>query len=122
MTEVRRTWKAASQADYVLPAETVFQTIVIQELTIVLGKEIHPPEVVFRFVERVIQKIGIPKSRIALEGVQRQKVGIVTLMTVLFVMVSHLSSCPVRHFSAVQTGVKYPIIHVSQPTVALSPV
>jgi hypothetical protein len=91
-------------------------------LTIVLGKEIHPPEVVFRFVERVIQKIGIPKSRIVLEGVQHQKVGIVTSMTVLFAMVSHLSSCPVPHFSVVRTGVKYPIIHVSQPTVALSPV
>ena len=122
MTEVPRTWKAASQADYVLLAETAFQKTVIQELTIVLGKEIHPPEVVFRFVETVIQKIGIPKSRIVLEGVQHQKVGIVTLMTVLFVMVSHPSSCLVPNFSVVQTEVMYPIIHVLQPTVALCPV
>ena len=122
MTVVQRTWKAVSQAGYVLQVETVIQKTVIQELMIVLGKEIHRPEVVFRFVERVIQKIGIPKSRIVLEGVRHLKVGIVMLMTVLFVMVSHLSSCPVRHFSVVQMGVKYPTIHVSQPTVELFPV
>jgi hypothetical protein len=122
MTEMQRRWKAASQADYVLQVETVFQKTVIQELTIVLGKEIHLPEAVLRFVERVIQKIGIPKSRIVLAGVQHQKVGIVTLMIVPFVMGSHLSSCPVLHFSVVQTGVKYLIIRVSQPTVALFPV
>ena len=121
MTEqVPEHWSEVSQVDYVLQGETVFQKIVIQELTTVLAEETRLPEVVLQFAETVIQKIVIPRSTIVLEGVQHQKVVIVTSMTVLFVMVSHLSSCLVLHFSVVQTGLTYPTIHVSPLTFALS--
>src|SRR5271156_5331835 len=120
--QVSENSSAVSLDDYVVPAGMVFQKTVIQELTTVLGKETHHLVTALLFVEKVIQKIVIPKSRIVVEGAQHQKVVIVTSMTVLFVMVSHPSSYLVPHFWVVQTGLTYPIIHVSLPTVALFPV
>ena len=115
-------WTAVSQVDYVRQAETVFQRTVNQVLKIVLVKETHLLEAVLRLEGTVIQKIVIPKSTIVLEAAQRQKVVTVTLTTVLFVTVLRPLNYLVLNFSVCLMGSMYPTIHVSQPTVALSPV